>query len=66
MIEYTPIDDLVKEISPDVRHVLRTILERRPPIMLRELVDQFSLTEHRRPFRGATRLANHPDNPGVR
>jgi hypothetical protein len=41
MIEYAPIDELVRKIPPDARECIKQIFERRPPIMVRELIQLF-------------------------
>ena len=66
MVEYQPINELVNQISVDTWDVLRLIKQRRPAMMLSELID-YSTRASQQPQRQEPRSpANEPDNRGAR
>ena len=58
MVDYQPIASLVNQISVDTWDVLRQIKERRPAIMLSELIDCRTRAPQR-PERSELRLSVH-------
>jgi hypothetical protein len=63
MVEYAPIDDLVKKIPADIWDVLQEIKNRRGGIMLSELLKERQGSPRRPECWEPRSLKNHPANP---
>jgi hypothetical protein len=65
MVDYQPINELVKQIPVDTWDVLRLIKQRRPAMMLSELIDYRTRASQQPQCQEPRSPTNEPDNPGV-
>jgi hypothetical protein len=64
MVDYQTIAELVNQISVDTWHVLREITQRRPAMMLSELIDRKTRASQQAERQEPRSPTNEPINPG--